>query len=268
MNLNTFARHGAFKEAGVTERVAELLRDRAEIQRARVFPYQLMAAYRNCDQSVPPEVRNSLQDAMEIALQNVPAVAGKVYVCPDVSGSMRSPLTGYRKGASTAVQCVDVAALVAAAILARNQSAEVLPFESDVVTVDLNPRDTVLTNAARLAAVGGGGTNCSAPVRLLNQRQAKGDLIVFISDNQSWVDAGRGLGTALMQEWAGFRQRNPSARLICLDVQPGSTTQATEREDILNIGGFSDHVFEVMAAFAAGELEPDHWVAAIEAVEV
>jgi 60 kDa SS-A/Ro ribonucleoprotein len=53
-----------------------------------------------------------------------------------------------------------------------------------------------------------------------------------------------------------------------LDVQPGSTTQVTERADILNIGGFSDHVFEVMAAFAAGELEPDHWVAAIEAVEV
>jgi len=268
MNLNTFARHGAFDEAGVTGRIAELLRDRAEIQHARVFPYQLMAAYRNCDQGVPLEVRNSLQDAMEIALENVPAVMGKVYVCPDVSGSMRSPVTGYRKGATTAVQCVDVAALVAAAILARNPYAEVLPFESDVVNVDLNPRDTVLTNAARLAAVGGGGTNCSAPVRVLNQRQAKGDLIVFISDNQSWVDAGRGLGTALMQEWAGFRQRNPSARLICLDIQPGSTTQAAERDDILNIGGFSDHVFELMAAFAAGELEPDHWVDAIEAIEV
>jgi 60 kDa SS-A/Ro ribonucleoprotein len=111
MNLNTFARHGAFKEAGGTERVSALLRDRAEIQRARVFPYQLMAAYRNCDESVPKEVRNSLQDAMETALENVPAVMGKVYVCPDVSGSMRSPVTGYRKGASTAVQCVDVAAL-------------------------------------------------------------------------------------------------------------------------------------------------------------
>jgi 60 kDa SS-A/Ro ribonucleoprotein len=162
MNLNTFARHVAFKEGGVTERVSALLRDRAEIQRARVFPYQLMAAYRNCDESVPKEVRNSLQDAMEIALENVPAVMGKVYVCPDVSGSMRSPVTGYRKGASTAVQCVDVAALVAAAILHRNPATEVLPFENDVVPVDLNPRDTVLTNAARLAAIAGGGTNCSS----------------------------------------------------------------------------------------------------------
>lgn len=140
MNLNTCARHGAFKEAGVIGRIAELLRDRSEIERARVFPYQLMAAYRNCGPGVPPEARNALQDAMEIALENVPAVIGKVYVCPDVSGSMCSPVAGYRKGASTAVQCVDVAALVAAAILARNPSAEVLPFESDVVNVDLNPR--------------------------------------------------------------------------------------------------------------------------------
>ena len=68
MNPNTFARHGAFKEASVTERVSALLRDRAEIQRARVFPYlrNLMAAYRNCDESVPKEVRNSLQDAMRL----------------------------------------------------------------------------------------------------------------------------------------------------------------------------------------------------------
>jgi 60 kDa SS-A/Ro ribonucleoprotein len=268
MNLNTFARHGAFDVPGVAGRVAELLRDRAEIRRARAFPYQLMAAYKSCAVTVPLEVRNSLQDAMEIALENVPAVAGKVYVCPDVSGSMRSPVTGFRPGASSSVECVDVAALVAAAILHQNPTAEVLPFENDVVSVDLNPRDTVMTNAARLAAVGGGGTNCSAPVRLLNQRGAKGDLIVFISDNQSWVDNTGQLGTALMREWSQFRQRNPEARLICLDIQPGATTQAVERTDILNIGGFSDHVFEVMAAFSAGKLEPDHWVAAIEAIAV
>ena len=50
-----------------------------------------------------------------------------------------------------------------AAILRKNPSAEVLPFDFDVVKVKLNPRDSVMTNAARLASVGGGGTNCSAP---------------------------------------------------------------------------------------------------------
>jgi 60 kDa SS-A/Ro ribonucleoprotein len=268
MNLNTFARHGAFDVPGVAGRVAEVLRDRAEIRKARVFPYQLLAAFKNCNESVPLEVRNALQDAMEIAVENVPVVAGKVYVCPDVSGSMRSPVTGYRKGAGTTVECVDVAALMAAAILRQNPTAEVLPFENDVVSVGLNARDAVMTNAERLAKVGGGGTNCSAPVRLLNKRQAQGDLIVFISDNQSWVDINNGPGTALMREWNEFRQRNPGARLVCLDIQPGATTQAAERRDVLNIGGFSDQVFDVIAAFSGGGLEPDHWVAAIEAIAV
>src|SRR5258708_35951070 len=103
---------------------------------------------------------------MEVATSNVPKLSGKVYVCPDVSGSMRSPVTGYRRGATTAVRCVDVAALVAAAVLRKNETAEVLPFECDVVNVRLNGRERIMKNAEKLAAIGGGGTNCSAPLAL------------------------------------------------------------------------------------------------------
>jgi len=266
MNLNTFARHGVFDTPGMAEIVAARLRDAGEIARARVFPYQLLVAYTNCVEQVPRIVRDALQDAMELAVANVPVIPGRVFVCPDVSGSMQSAATGARKGATSAVRCVDVAALMAAAILRKNPSAEVLPFEEKVVSVRLNSRDSIMSNARTLAAVGGGGTNCSAPVNLLNGRKALGDLVIFISDNQSWVDAGVGRGTALMGAWQQFRQRNPSAKLVCLDVQPYATTQATEREDILNIGGFSDQVFEVISAFASGELNGDHWVRRIQEV--
>jgi 60 kDa SS-A/Ro ribonucleoprotein len=268
MNLNTFARHDVFVKPATSELIAERLRSADEIRRARVFPYQLLTAYQQCDGAVPQEVRNALQDAMELATTNVPAIDGAVVVCPDVSGSMASPITGHRRGATSAVRCIDVAALVAASVLRRNRSVTVLPFEQSVVSVDLNPRDSVMTNAGRLAAIGGGGTNCSAPVRLLNQRKAKADLVLFVSDNESWVDQGRGLGTALMAEWSEFRQRNPKARLVCLDVQPNHSTQAAERADVLNIGGFSDQVFEVISAFAEGKLEAKHWIARIEDVKV
>lgn len=268
MNLNTFARHGVFEVEGIASLIAARLHDPGEIERARVFPYQLLAAYRNCDAAVPAEVRDALQDAMELAVANVPSIDGDVVVCPDVSGSMKSPVTGYRAAATTSVQCIDVAALVAASVLRKNQTATVLPFEQAVVPVDLNSRDSVMTNAGRLASIGGGGTNCCAPVRLLNQQKAKADLVLFVSDNESWVDQGRGRGTALLAEWSEFRQRNPKARLVCLDIQPNQTTQAAERADILNVGGFSDQVFEVISAFASGQLEADHWIARIEAVEV
>jgi 60 kDa SS-A/Ro ribonucleoprotein len=266
MNLNTFARHGVFEEPNMTEHIAARLRDASEIARARVFPYQVLAAYRSADSAVPSAVRNALEDAMELAVANVPRIDGQVYVCPDVSGSMRSPITGHRKGATTSVRCVDAAALVTAAIVRRNPTAQVLPFEQSVVTLRLSPRDSVMTNAERLASVGGGGTCVSAPLAQLNARRAKGDLVVIVSDNQSWVDAAGARGTATLREWNVFRARNRQARLVLIDLQPGATTQATEREDILNVGGFSDQVFEVLAEFATGRLHSNHWVGLMESV--
>ena len=268
MNLNTFARHGVFGQQGMTELIAERLRDPKAIAKARVFPYQLLVAYTmaNANANIPKEVSEALQDAMEIAIANVPAIEGRVVVCPDVSGSMLSPVTGYREGATSTVSCVDVAALVAAAVLRKNPRTEVLPFECDVVKVDVNPRDSVLTNAAKLASIGGGGTNCSAPLALLNRRKANADLVVFVSDNESWVDARGGRGTATMREWNVFKQRNPAARLVCIDVQPYGTVQTVECEDILNVGGFSDQVFDVICEFARGALNADHWIGLIDSV--
>jgi 60 kDa SS-A/Ro ribonucleoprotein len=268
-NLNTFARHGVFEVEGFAEALAKRLADPAEVRQSRVFPYQLMVSFSASDAKIPEVVRHALQDAMEIALDNVPKVDGRVVVCPDVSGSMSSPATGYRKGSTSTVRCIDVAALVAAAFVRRNPATLVLPFEQAVVDVRLNARDTVMTNAAKLASIGGGGTNCSAPLARLNAEKAKAELVVFVSDNESWVDARRGdRATARMVEWERFKNRNPKAKLVCIDIQPHATSQAAaDRRDILNVGGFSDRVFDAIGAFIAQDGK-DHWVKTIESIEL
>ena len=267
LNLNTFARHGVFEDPQMTELIAKRLRDPEAIAKARVFPYQVMTTYIQAGTNVPLVVREALQDAMEIATANVPAIAGKVYVFPDVSGSMTwASVTGFRKGATSVVRAIDVAALVAATIVRKNPTAEVIPFEQSLVRVKVNPRDSIMTNADRLSKVGGGGTNCSAPLKMLNMRKAKGDLVVYISDNESWVDAKGSRGTETMRQWNAFKQRNPKARMVCIDIQPYGTTQAYDRSDILNIGGFSDNVFTVVSEFAAGHLMTDQWVGRIKDV--
>jgi len=243
MNLNTFARHGVYDDKALTRHIASRLRDPHKVRRARCFPYQLLTAYHSADKAVPATVRDALQDAMEVATENVPAIAGRVFVCPDVSGSMQSAVTGNRPGATSQTRCIDVAALVAAAVLRKNPDAEVIAFSDHVVPCELNARDSVMTNARQLASLPSGGTNCSAPLQHLNAQRRDGDLVIFVSDNMSWVDSrGGGRSTATMQEWEKFRSRNPRARLVCLDVQPYASTQAKEREDIMNIGGFSDVV--------------------------
>jgi len=267
-NLNTFARHGVFAQKGMAEAVAAKLRDPQAVARARVLPYQLMSAFMATGGGVPEVVRDALQDAMEAALANVPRLAGEVVVCPDVSGSMSSALTGHRGSATSMVRCIDVAALVSAAILRRNPGARVLPFEQRVVKLALNARDSVMTNAQALARIGGGGTNCSAPLAQLNAEGATPDLVVMVSDNESWIDARRGGATQTLREWELLKQRHPRARLVCIDLQPHGTTQAAEREDILNVGGFSDAVFTMLAMFAEGSMAAQHWVGEIERVSL
>lgn len=266
MNLNTFQRHGVFQDEGLSSRIAERLADPESIRRARVFPYQLLVAFLNADAALPRLVREALRVAMEVSLENVPAVTGRVVICPDVSGSMQSSVTGYQKDASSKVRCVDVAGLITAAFLRKNQDAEVLPFECDIVSLKLNARNSVMTNATKLAKIGGGGTNCSAPLKHLNARNAQADLVIFVSDNESWMDAQRGgRGTAMLEEWDKFKNRNPAARLVCIDLVPNTTVQAPDRKDILNIGGFSDAVFDLISAYAEGAHGEGHWISAINA---
>ena len=184
-------------------------------------------------------------------------------------GRGRRDYPADRPGATSAVRHVDVAALVAAAFSRVNRGCQVLPFDFDVRSVRLEPRDTILTNAARLAKMAGGGTNCSAPLEWLNARGKAPDLVVFVSDNQSWVDARKGgRGTAVMTQWEKLKQRNPKAKLVAIDIAPYGTTQTVERPDVMNIGGFSDAVFDQIANFAAGRTGPTHWVGEIEKIAV
>lgn len=266
MNLNTLARHGAFGVEGVTEAVAAKLADAGTIARVRPMPYQLMVALDQVGEGVPLAVQAALESALEASLVQVPNLASQVVVCPDVSGSMSAPATGYRKGATSKVRCIDIAALVAAAVLRQNRDARVIPFEVGVVKLTLDPHARVAANAAKLAAIGGGGTNVSAPLALLNKERARVDTVVIVSDNESWVDPSRRGATATMAEWTKLKARNPGAKLICIDIQPYGTTQAKDRDDIMNVGGFTDAVFDAMARFAKGETRD--WVDIVNQTEV
>lgn len=277
MNLNTLARHGVFDDKALVAHVAQKLGEANQVRRAKAFPYQLMMAFKASAPGVPDTITNALQKAMEVATENVPEVNGKVYVCPDVSGSMHSPVTGHRKGSTTSVRCIDVAALVAASMVRKNPTAEVIPFSDNVVPLPrrLNPYDSVMTNADFLAKLPSGGTACSAPLKKLNAEKAKGDLVVYVSDNMSWADYGlgpRGVGhgraTEMANEWVRFKARNPGAKLVLIDLQPYASTQVHDDVDVLNVGGFSDRVFEIVALFAKGELGASHWVDVIRAIEL
>lgn len=271
MNLNTFNRHGVFKSKSLTKKIADRLRNEDVIRKVKVFPYQLMAAYINAT-DVPREISNALQDAMELAISNVPAIAEAPIVCLDTSGSMGQSITGYRAGASSKVRCVDVAALIAATVMRTCPDATIVPFDTRVHNMRLNPRDTVITNAEKLASRCGGGTACGRALAHVNAQDIKGDLVFYVSDNESWADRhGWGYGSAatkVTEEFTKFKRRNEGAKLVCNDIVPNSTTQAHNSADVLNIGGWSDVCFKLVNQFNTGAMDGAHWIGVINQIEL
>ncbi|MEQ1566982.1 MAG: RNA-binding protein [Myxococcota bacterium] len=263
MNLNTFARHGVFDDPELVRTLQHRLSDPSEIRRARQLPFQLMVARDQLSDEVPAAIGDAMDRAVDEALVNVPTLPGKVHIAVDVSDSMHSRLSARGKA-----RCIDVAAMVAAAVLRRNPAATVIPFHDRVVPVQLDPDRPLRELSASIASLPSGGTNCSAPLAWLNARKDRGQLVLMISDNQSWVDAREEAGqlTPLMCEWRRFRANNPDARLVCLDLQPYHTVQAPPGDDVLHIGGFSDEVFRVLQEYQSGDLSLTGWRAAIEEI--
>ena len=282
MNLNTLLRHDVLSDLGLVDFVATKIADAEEIRASRQFPYQYLAAYLNADEAVPQQIKAALCGAAEIACGNVPKLAGPVVIGLDVSGSMQSPVTGHRgRGATSKVRCVDVAALFAAAILRRNPDSVVIPFDDKAYHIPPSPSgrgvgnegDSILSLSARLAKYGGGGTNCSLPLteatRTFRNRRFAG--CVLVSDMESWIGTGRHGSTATLTAWREFvkhqvRAHGSDPKLVCIDLQPYTTTQAPDRSDILNVGGFSDAVFSVVASFLGDDA--GRFVAEVEAVEL
>jgi 60 kDa SS-A/Ro ribonucleoprotein len=284
MNLNTLLRHEVLgngkADREMVDYVASRIADEDEIRRSRQFPYQFLAAYLNASAEVPQKIKAALHQAAEIACGNVPELPAPVVIGLDTSGSMSCPVTGFRaRGATTKMRCVDVAALFAAAILRRNPDSVVIPFDTRAYDVRVDPGDTILSLSERLAKYGGGGTDCSIPLREANTKYGKRPFAgcVLVSDNESWVYRNRAFAygrrgaTGVMDEWQTFvanqkRLGTDASKLVCIDIQAYGSTQVPERDDILNIGGFSDAVFNVVASYLGDDA--GRFVAEVEAIEL
>lgn len=281
MNLNTLLRHDVLATSEMVDYVAEWIADEKEIRASKQFPYQYFTAYLNADDNVPQKIKTALHKAAEIACGNVPELPGPVLIGLDTSGSMSSAVTGDRgprngtQCATSKMRCIDVAALFAAAILRRNPDSVVIPFDTAAYDAKMDPNDSILSIAERLAKYGGGGTDCSLPLEAANQKHAKRKFagVVLVSDNESWVGTGRSGSTGVMTAWEAFvaNQRKLAGKeacpkLVCIDLQPYRTVQACERADVMNIGGFSDSVFNVISSFLTDN--DQRFVAEVEAIKL
>lgn len=258
MNLNTASRHGVYEDAATVAAIAARLAGEPN----SVHPYRLYAAYKAAFENAPPAIRDVLMQAVNKAADHAPQLAGDVVVAVDVSGSMRNPITGQRGSATSAMSCSEVASLFAACVARRNPSARVWCFDTALYTKPgFNNYDSVFTIAQRIASFGGGGTAVQLPLEEIERARLTPDLVLIVSDNESWI----GEGNPTAQAWCRIAGRVPKCRLVCLDLTPSRSVQVKSEPRVLNVGGFSERVWDVVADFAAGKMDGSRcWVDRIE----
>lgn len=286
MNLNNLLKWGVF-EKPITKDMVNLLPDNEMIDFvcARlmdeeslkyVIPYQLFMTYMSLDDKIPTAINIAVQKSINIAMKNIPAPVMDIVIGVDVSGSMDNAITGDRGRFTSQVKCNMVAALIACAYITKasqtpGMSVYLVPFDSQIREIKLNPLDTIVTNAEKLSKCGGGGTDCSIPFRFVNQEKVKVQLMILISDNESWINNGRSnMHTTSQIEWRKVLRNNHGCKLVCLDLQPNRSTQVRTDASVLNIGGFSDEIFKRIDDFCKGtpEESENSWVKHVEEIEL
>lgn len=280
-NLNTLERHGVFEEEEMVQFVYDKLTNPNILEKVKAFPYQTLTTAMAVMQSelrmtqsywerdrikptVPSKIIRAVSEVLEHTLKEVPVLKGRTLVAVDVSGSMGTPVTGMN-GKPSIANCADVAGLMAASLFKKNpDNIDVLLFDTEMKQIALNPMDTLIASARSIYTQVGGGTDVSLVYRfamgkagnlLIGEKRhvVIYDNIIVLSDNESWVRNSNYRGTSSQQLLEEYRKLvNPNVKVINVDMQPGTTTQTPTDTLTMNIGGFSDQVYNLIDMFING----------------
>ena len=160
-------------------------------------------------------------------------------------------------------------------LLRRNPDSVIIPFDDQTHDVR-SIRETILACPPRLAKYGGGGTNCCAAA---GQGQpctcGTGILRAASGERQGELDrrgpARLHRGHDRMAQFVKNQARLHGKHECEARSWSASTCSRTrrprprDRADILNVGGFSDAVFSVVASFLSDHA--NRFVAEVEAVQ-
>jgi hypothetical protein len=225
-----------FDEAGIgdaaVEAVIAAITDADHVAKARLFPYQVWAAYKHAPSD---NWKRALGRTLDHTVENVPALDGTLVVI-DTSGSMQAPVSNRSK-----LQRIEVAAVMALVTAKRAHDVDVVIYGHE------NARVTGLAGASVLAgvdkvvrsvgSVGHATYGHTAIARWFDRRRHR-RVIVFTDDQQHDAGAVRLDHVPLIYtcDLAGYR---PSA------LPAGERGRYT-------LGGFADSTFAAMSVLERG----------------
>ncbi|WP_240049312.1 TROVE domain-containing protein [Mucilaginibacter psychrotolerans] len=251
------------QQAGVSyahfEKVCARLADADEVARAKQFPFRYLAAYRELladnkavgNKGYTGQLLDVLEKAVQASAANIKGFgpATSVLLACDVSGSMQTPVSANSK-----ILLYDVGLMLAMLLQSRCKNVEVGMFGDTWKTI-MVPNSHILGNVQELYRREGGvgySTNGYLVVKDLLQRCVKMDKVMLFTDCQLWNS--RQTADDIQTLWVRYKAEvAPEARLYLFDLKGyGQAPLQVLNNGVYLVAGWSDKVFEALAALEAG----------------
>lgn len=207
-----------FDQAGVSDQVAQKVAAKIsnpeEVAKSRQLPMRFLSAYRNAPSD---RWKWPLDQAVNLALRNIPQIKGHTLILVDTSGSMRSPMSD-----KSGLMRWDAAALFGCAMASRCEKVDLVSFSSSQTyyhdprgtrtkVFPLRPGESLLASVARWERDGfflNGGTETELSLR---QHFIRHDRVVILTDEQAWggsAEVGSTIPNTPIYTWnlAGYQR--------------------------------------------------------------
>jgi hypothetical protein len=209
------------------------------------------------------ELLDALEAAVQASAANIKGFGHetRVLLACDVSGSMQTPVSAKSK-----VLLFDVGLMLAMLLQSRCKNVEVGMFGDTWKTIAI-PRSNILGNVQefyRREGEVGYATNGYLVIKDILTRKVKMDKVMLFTDGQLWNSTNT--RDDIQTWWLSYKaQIAPGAKLYLFDLKGyGQTPLRILHDDVYLVAGWSDKIFEVLAALENGASALD----AINSVEL
>ena len=193
---------------------------------------------------------DAIEDAVDIACENIPAIPGHTAIFADNSGSMGSTVSEKSQ-----VTCALAANIMCGMVAKRCEKATVAAFGTDVGPVLVRKRMSVIDVAKAVAKANTSGmaTNGHLCLHYLMKNKMVPDRVILLSDMQCWNYGGfgnfGGRSGNVADEWKRFTTvgGGKNSWLHCIDLRGyGDSVVENGTKNVNLVGGFSEKIFSML----------------------
>lgn len=237
--------------------VSDRLKDKVALEKSLMHPLKLLAALvvyrsghgvRGSGSWIPsPAIVDALNDSFYSSFKSITPSGKRVCLGLDVSGSMAGMHVNGIAGLSAREACGAMA--LATAKVESNPTF--VAFDVSAYPLALSATQRLDDVVGIMSRTGGGGTDCSIPIKWARENKVPVDVFVIYTDSETWYG-----NEHPVQALDSYRQvMGIEAKLVTVAMAANKVSLADCTDNrMLNVVGFDTNTPEIISQFIRGEL--------------